>query len=102
MRVWQSETVDPEPLVETDGINHQGFPFPSTRGVSEIVWCVILRMRPAIHIDHAHRVRSSDVDNENALQVLQFDYLHTVRCEKWSRPARRLASRVRFELVYQT
>ena len=59
-------------------------------------------MRAAVHVDRAEGVRAADVEDVDALQLGQLDELDAVRREELPRDARRLAPRVRLELVALT
>src|SRR5262245_30805177 len=56
-------------------------------------------MRAAVHVDRAVRVGTTDVEDEDALQLCELDHLDTVRRQELANTARRLAPRVRLELV---
>ena len=68
--------------------------------MSEIVRGVVRRMRSPVHINDAHRVGPADIHDKNALKILQLEELHAIRRQERTRPARRLASRVGFQLVF--
>src|SRR5215469_4165179 len=59
----------------------------------------VFRMRSSVHIDCSKRVRTADIHDENALQVLQLHEFHSVRSQELPGPARWLPSRVRFKLI---
>src|SRR6185436_16095702 len=59
----------------------------------------LLRVRTAVHIDGAIRVRSTDVEDEDALKIGELDKFDTVRRQELTQHARGFAPRVRFELV---
>ena len=56
-------------------------------------------MRAAVHVDGAIRVRAADVEDVEPLDLGQLDELDAVRRQELPREARRLAARVRLELV---
>ena len=58
-------------------------------------------MRAAVHVDRAIGVRTADVEDEDALQFGEFDDLDAVRRQELPDATRRLAPRVRFELILE-
>src|SRR5262245_39280427 len=63
--------------------------------------CEIRRMRTAVHVDRAIRVWTADVEDEDALQLGELRHLDAVGRQELTDTARRLASRVRLELIRQ-
>src|SRR5690606_16397093 len=62
----------------------------------------ISRVRAAIHIDGAIRVRATDVEDVKTTKRFHFDKLHTVRREELTSSAGSFASRMRFKLMLLT
>src|SRR5215216_6200461 len=62
-------------------------------------WRPARRMGAAIHVDRAEGVRPADVENIDLLLVRQLDELDAVWRLELAGDARRLAARVRLELV---
>src|SRR5678815_4399524 len=90
--------IHPGPFVVADGIDDERVAVPLPYGVSVeagrdlICW----RMRPAIHVDGAKRMGSSDIEDENALEFRHIENLNSVGRHKLTRSRRRFATRVRF------
>src|SRR5438445_715805 len=55
----------------------------------------ILRMRPAVHVDRAERVRPADIENVDAFGLGDIDEFNAVWRDEFARPARRFAPRMR-------
>src|SRR5439155_2918632 len=71
--------IDPEPLVEPDGVEHDGVAFPVADGVSQIGRLQILRVRPAVVINDPVRVRAAGVRDDEALLLRKIEELGAVR-----------------------
>src|SRR6266702_7533155 len=92
----QSVPVHPKHFIETDRVHDQGIPFPVADGVPVVAGFQILRMSPSIHIDDPVRMRTSDIEDEDALEFGNVHNLYAVRCDKFPRSTRGLAARMRF------
>src|SRR5882672_10193937 len=99
-RVRQAAAVEPEALVEADAVDEEGVALPLARRVAVVARAQFLRMRAAVHVDDAEGVRPADVEDVEALDLGQLDELDAVGREELPRGARRLAARVRLELVH--
>ena len=95
----RSAAIHPEAFVVADGVDDQRVAFPPADGVAVEGRIEIRRMRAAVHVDRPVRVRAADVEDENALNLRQLDELDAVRRQELAHEARRLAARVRLELV---
>ena len=73
--------------------------FPPADRVAVVARLQVVRMRAAVHVDRAERVRAADVEDVEPLELRHLDELDAVRRQELARDARRLAARVRLELV---
>ena len=97
--VRQAAAVEPEALVVADGVHDQRVAVPPADGVAVVGGREVGRVRPSVHVDGAERVRAADVEDVDALGFGQLDELHAVGRQELPRRPRRLAPRVRLELV---
>src|SRR5262249_7737419 len=73
--------------------------FPAAGRVTIVGRNQVFRVRLTVHKDRAERMRTTDIENENAfLRFVRYKF-HSIRSQELSRAARRLAARVRLELV---
>ena len=91
--------IDPEALVEADRIDHQRVALPPADRVAVVGRRQILGVLAAVHVDRAEGMRAADVEDVGHLLVRELDEFGSVRRQPLARPARRLAARVRLELV---
>src|SRR5688572_6561904 len=100
--VRQAAAIPPEALVEADRVHHERVAFPPADGMTVIAGRQVLRVRATVHVDGAERVRPADIEDIDALQLGGLDELRAVRREELTGHSRRLAARVRLELVLLT
>src|SRR5262245_58984635 len=97
--VRRRTAVDPEALVVANGIDDQRVTFPPANRVAVVGWLQILRVAPAVHVNRAEGVRTADVEDEDALDFRNLENLCAVGRQELTLHSRRLAPRVRLELV---
>src|SRR6187401_2871210 len=97
--VRQPAAVKPESLIEASSVHNQRVALPVTNRVSVVAGSEIFRVGTGIEIDSAVRVRPTHIDDEDTFQFRDVYKLDPVRRQKLPWPCRRLATRVRLELI---
>src|SRR6266571_794426 len=93
--VRQSVSVHPKLFVKTDSVHNQGFSFPAANRVAVVTGEQIFGMRTAVHVDDPKAMRTSDVHDEDTLEVWHVHNLDAVRRDEFSWSTGRFAARVR-------
>ena len=97
--VRRRTAVNPEALVVANGVDDERVAFPPANGVAVVGRLQILRVAAAIGVNRAEGVRSANVEDEDPLDLGNLEDLGAVRREELTLHPRRLAPRVRLELV---
>src|SRR6185312_4601795 len=90
---------DPLLLVEPDGVDDERVPAPAADRVAEIGGPEAGRMRAAVHVDHAPRVRARDVDDVDLLLFRALDDLESRSGEESVARGRLAADERRIQIV---
>src|SRR5262245_9567403 len=100
--MWGALPFHPESFVEADGINNQRVPFPASDGVSIKAGVKIFWMLPAVHIDHAERLRSCFIQDIDRLSFRDINELGAAGSNELPRSARRFAACVGLQQIALT
>src|SRR5204863_2371959 len=91
----QSVPVHPKLFVKTYSVHNQGFSFPAANRVAVVTGEQIFGMRTAVRVEDPKTMRTSDVQNEDTLEVWHVHNLDAVGRDEFSWSTGRFASRVR-------
>src|SRR4030095_3526992 len=94
----ESIATHPKRFVESNGIDNESIPFPTSYRITVITGNQILRMFFPIQINNAERVWASDIEDIDSLVVRHVEYLESIRRHKFARASGGLAARVGFIL----
>src|SRR6187549_2705329 len=91
--------IDPELLIESDGVDNQRVFFPFANRMPVEAGAQVRGMWPAVHVNGSERMWSADIHDHDPFQFREVDDLDIVGREELPRATRGLAAGVGFELV---